>query len=776
MSRKAGMTPSFSTDPCPRSPLQVLVAERGDGVSADNGRARAAPSTCMINPADGTTLVPNRLAADLPALSAEEPEEIAYRFPRGRAVIEPVRDHRDTFGLRVAWQRGKGGQPLFETTPLRPLGNIVLNGQTFGLSLNQHKRERRACVRLGGERKIGSAKAARLRCDLVVTGREDRLLWQWRVRARGAGVTGETAADVQFCLPLVPGPVQIVTPPARLSGSACPAGGLAVWRDNVVATFVPAAGDTAAELCFAAGARSVTLCAAAAPVGSTAGARTALEMWLRPAATRAQAEQALLAHLADAADRAQQQTADAVAPRLLALADRSVDALMAAGAADKHGPDRLLLRGTGPRLHGCGDDADAALVAHALLQRFRFSGDDAHRRHALLLARGVCEFQVVDEEAPQRGAFWDVLHAKKHGQDADGNRTVSVATTARSIFGLHFLHKQFGQEILSRAALVGAQWLLLRMDGEGRFRSGRYAEDGSADEREAGSPAWAVSEALRPLVETYRRTQNEVFLRAALRGVRYLREGVEDGSLRPDEAPSSLLSAAIEGVLRVSRESENEAMVALAGRLGLSLRLRRDLDGAVLNDGLPSLPGTLAGCRAALALARVDPDPVWPLFALRGLRTAAARLAATPSEARPADHGALALLPAHLLLALAARAPGCAADVDTLAVTRNDWQRFEPEASTKDYVQVHAADERGEAAHELTPSPPLDHLALVCPYNLQVLIVVLAGPGVAEAVVIKNGRAPYLKNLLTGDYAQRAKLSPLGDGRDASFGVFLADT
>ena len=77
---------------------------------------------------------------------------------------------------------------------------------------------------------------------------------------------------------------------------------------------------------------------------------------------------------------------------------------------------------------------------------------------------------------------------------------------------------------------------------------------------------------------------------------------------------------------------------------------------------------------------------------------------------------------------------------------------------------------------------PVDHLALVCPFNLQVLVVVLAGPDVAAVEIVKNQRVPFVKNLMNGDYAKEARLVPLaspagaGGAAEAHFGVFLADT
>ncbi len=123
----------------------------------------------------------NAPAAD-PAPAIAPAEEVLYRFPCSRIVLEILPDHRDTLQVRLAWQKGKTLIPLLETTPLRPAGNVAVAGETFALTLAGHARKKRDCIHVWGERRAGRAKSARLRCDLFVAGRENRLIWEWRVR------------------------------------------------------------------------------------------------------------------------------------------------------------------------------------------------------------------------------------------------------------------------------------------------------------------------------------------------------------------------------------------------------------------------------------------------------------------------------------------------------------------------------------------------------------------------------------------------------------------
>jgi hypothetical protein len=219
-------------------------------------------------------------------------------------------------------------------------------------------------------------------------------------------------------------------------------------------------------------------------------------------------------------------------------------------------------------------------------------------------------------------------------------------------------------------------------------------------------------------------------------------------------------------------------MITLARQIGVGLRARRRPDGALIDPTgvvpVSPLAPTLAGARAALALSRVDDDPLWPLFAYRAFRVAAAQAAemeASGTLVHIADQSAFLTLSTALLLAIAARASSCVADVDRLTITRN-WQTFAPDPATREYVQVFATGSDGEEI-------AVDYLALVCPVSLQVLISVFAPASVTAVTVRKNGKTPFVKNLLTGDFDLTAPLLPLGaDGveAEANIGVFLADT
>ena len=183
---------------------------------------------------------------------------------------------------------------------------------------------------------------------------------------------------------------------------------------------------------------------------------------------------------------------------------------------DKKGADRLWFRAApgDKNVHITGDGADTALTAHALLTRFLLTGDDALRRRARLLAQGIAEFQISDEESPHWGAVRDACIKRKTFGDANGEATVGVRATARSARGLHLLHAHFKTDSFHRNALNATQWLLLKTDKMGRLSFGRFGENGPPVGDENG---WHVADTLQALVETFRATKNDVFQKAALR-------------------------------------------------------------------------------------------------------------------------------------------------------------------------------------------------------------------------------------------------------------------
>ena len=686
-----------------------------------------------------------------------EHEDILYRFPHSHAALELLPDHRDVFRVRLCWLKGKGGRSLFESTAFRPLAEVTLRGQTFPVYLNQHSRKTRDRIQLAGRRKTATAARAALRFLVSVEGRENTLLWSWRVGATAPALAAPATRDlpdsVRLRLPFPPGVPCVVKLATGEQGWA-----LAVWTKEIAVTLVSTTPGSFPEVHE----NAVELFLSNANLEGS-GATLNWETRATPARSAVEVHQALRRHLADVT-AAQQQSHPLHQPFLGELSRKATSSLMRDEVVKKRGVDRLAYKLERNRSQA-GEGADTALAACALLARYYLTGDDALRRRARLLGHGVCDFQATQVESPHWGALWDVQRDDLGYEDIHGGSTISLTATARASVGLHLLHAHFQTEILSRTAIGAAQWLLLRMDKDGLLQGERFHESNS--EAPIAAP-WAVGEALIPLVETFRRTGNETFQRAALRSVNAIEEALEQASLSPDLATTEQLASLIEGILRVSREYESERMIALAKEVAVLLRTRLLPDGS-LGDPLHAHPegllrATLAGARGALALSRVDKDHRWLLMALRALG-AAQELAGPELEGISiANLTGLTQLPLALLLAVGALGTHCTADRERVAVVRQ-WQTFAPEPAAWEYVQVTTAE-----------GAPVDYLPLVCPTTLQVLIPVIAPPGTTHLKIVKNNREPMLRNLLTGDLDTRAALVPLGDGKEAMIGVFLADT
>ena len=706
-------------------------------------------------------------------------EEIGYRFPLGRLGVEMLPSVGGSFGLRMGWHRAKTVVSVFETTALRPLAEVTRGGQTYPLFFTQHGRQKRGRIRLAGRRKTAKSPQCALRFITTVSGRDDKLVWQWRIGASKGAMAqpvqeGASEDSVTLFLPLAPGKGKQLLPPGAQPGD--PLTVASVWVNDLLVSVAPYgewSGGTIAPT-MEADAKGFRLHLPSACLGGS-GVLLGWETWVSPARTEADARQALLTHCAHRADQVQipQERPGDFFTRLMQTAQAE---LMDDARVDKKTGDRLWLRAVkGERdRHVAGDGADAALTAHALLTRFYLTGDDALRRRARLLANGVGEFQITNEESPHWGAIRD-SHVKKSFCDSLGRPSVGVQATGRASRGLHLLHAHFKTDEMHRAALHAAQWLLLKTDKDGRLAFGRYAEAGPrlGDQSENG---WNIAETFAPLAETFRATKNDVYQKAALRNVKVLGEDLTRGALRFEQATTEQLGTAIEGILHVSREYERPELIALAQQIGRALRARRLPNGTFKEPAdvpapLSPLTPLLWAARGAFALQRVDDDTVWPLLALRALHAAGRLADADPTLTTIADWGGLCTLPASLLLNLAARVQNCVPDRDDLTLKRG-WHTFSPDPAAAEYISVRAIVPDDEA----DGPPAVDFLPLVCPLTLQVMLLVLAPAHVKRVRILKNGRVPYVKNLLTGDYDQSAVLSPLGDGKEAMAGVFLADT
>ena len=698
--------------------------------------------------------------------------EMGYRFPGSKAALEILPDMVGTFGLRLAYHRGKTAIPVFQTTPLRSIAEIRCRGQHFPVFLVQHARKKRDRVLLGVKRKTASSWKAAVRCGVVVTGRDDRFTWFWRVTATTLALAQPVAKEakdrspeaIRLQLPFAPGKAKILTLPGAEGR------GLVILLNDIAISVIAQTLEGILPLVTADQQGIYLSCENADLAGN--GTVLSWETWLTYAKTEVEAISALGRHLAEAADQAQIPPTD-TSPFLRRVIETGEREASRSDILEKRGLDKNVFR-IGPHRADVlvvGPGVDAALTTQALLNRFLSSGDEMLKRRARLLANGICEFQNNKEDSAHWGAVYDALVRKTEWGDLDAKRTFSFTTTARTAKGLQLLQSYFHVDLYERTALAAAQWLLLRLDRDGLPQAERFAWDGKP--LVPASP-WLAGEALLPLIETFKATRNEVYFKTALRIVTTLTERFANFSLTFDTASTANLAALAEGVLLVSREYEQPELIAFACEIGQAIRARRLPDGSIsdptgvstpIQEDLPLISSTLAGARAALALSRVDNPVLWTVFALRAARAADAMLKGYTNYLNVADRANLMMLAMNVLLAIGTRASGGIANWDKVTLKR-EWQTFEPDPATAEYVKV------------LLPSGDSpDYLALVCHVSHQVLIMVYAPAGTETVEIIKNNKRPLVKNLLTGAHDSRAELSYLEEtGTEGNIGVFLADT
>ena len=764
--------------PGAKKPAPIIEAFDADDIGDDLLSLVAADAE-TVDDSDDAPAPSVPLKARAPRKPKESPADYAlpadntYRFPLSKTAVEILPDMPGTFGVRVGYAKGKTLIPIFQTTPLRSAAEIRCRGQHFPVFLLQHARKKRNSILLGAKRKTSASWRAAVRCGVVVSGREDRFTWFWRVTATAPALSLAVAKEckdrspeaVRLQLPFAPGKVVIRSLPGAEGRGL-------VARINDVAVSVVTAPGSGAGAIVTADESGVYLSLENADLSGT-GTALAWETWFSPAKTNTEAVSALAAHLADVSDRLQTppETTRPFLRRVMETAERE---LLRSDILEKRGADKNTFRIAPHRadvlLAGVG--ADAALTTYTLLNRFRLFGDDGIERRARLLANGVCEFQNSGEDSAHWGAIFDALVRKTEWGDASGKRTVSFTTTARTAKGLHLLQSHFDVELYERTALAATQWILLRLDRDGLPQGERFAWDGKPL---AEASPWLGGEALLPLLATFKATNNDVFFKTALRTVTTLSERVADFSLSWDTASTANLAALAEGVLLVSQEYERPDLIAFAREIGQAIRARRLPDGTVsdptethepVQTDLPHLSSTLSGARAALALSRVDNPVLWTTFALRAVRAADRMLKGYGGYLNVADRGNLMALSMSILLAIAAQAKGGVADWDKITLKR-DWQTFAPDPAAAEYVKV-SLPNGGD-------SP--DYLLLVCPATRQVLIAVLAPAGTETVEIMKNGKRPVVKNLLSGELSATATLQDLEPtGTEGRIGVFIADT
>jgi hypothetical protein len=402
-------------------------------------------------------------------------------------------------------------------------------------------------------------------------------------------------------------------------------------------------------------------------------------------------------------------------------------------------------------------------AAKALLDWYRFSGDESALWTARLAINSAMDFQVVDAQNPNSGACWDTVDERKRGSDITGQQRFHLYRSARLLQQMLLLHRDTGSELCVRVALNGISWLLLKRGATGMYDGAVVLPDGVVQQdRSAGIMGAIIS----VMCAAYSLTETEAYMHAAKRLSEYLlRDGclwLSPGAVLPAERLPGLsddvfaAAAAVEGLARLYRAYPHEPLKSGALRMMQWLRLwqlptamaEMGEAGEVLAGQVVSGSYADAGveaARGALWAFWLSRDTRWFAYATHALHAAASLLdplAGFPGAklAYPDHVSALAALVRtylHWLLSIPALAPQVDCDPDLLVCQAGN-RVFVPEPCLWGSIHVQA---RGL----------IDWMALVCPATHDLLLAVLTDGSSSAALVDTGERRQIATDLIGGN-------------------------
>ena len=335
--------------------------------------------------------------------------------------------------------------------------------------------------------------------------------------------------------------------------------------------------------------------------------------------------------------------------------------------------------------------------------------------------------------------------------DFAGGPTHGLRSNARLARAFFLLQETLDEPLLRQSALNVCQWLILKQNGSGYYDGARvHATRGLADDGRFLPQPCSLdgAEAIRPFVLAFRATGNEVFVKAAWKIANFL---LEERLHEFDAACPATVASVILSLIALDAEAPNARLRATLQEWGAWLRaLPLPADPAN-----PDADGLSECARAGFRLHALFLDPAY-------LRYAFHALAAVPEAARAQGWQTVA---AHTtaLLSVACLLPDVRPDFDAVRVGLG-WRVFAPDPATEQFLRVTAAD-----------GGPVDHLPLVCRLNDQLLLLALAPPSTPALTVLKNGRRPLVRDLLTDTLDTDAPLHPLAGEPWARVGLFTID-
>ena len=678
------------------------------------------------------------------------PEPTLYRLGQKSAFWAALTPTQG--GLRQSWwlgiaARGRGGKllaPLVDTGGQRVLASVTVRGEVYPLPIDRHEARRGGGLTLGGTRKLGTDGTVvdwEMRW-LPLAGEEGAFTVEMRLRATPKR-TG--TLHIHLRTPLFqPEGWQSGAAQLSSSGAAC------LWSAHH-GHFLSAAADVAVEETEKGG------LALGWPAFAFGGGKLVrFSVRFGAAGTLAEAcARTVTQHAALLADT--QHLLNTVTR--LDPAD-TMARLTAPDAYAVQGAERLYLKpptdgDEGSFYAALPHDPAGALAAFGQWNRLHpADGVETLVRYG---TRGLCaDFQVMGRDSgpePNKGAFWDKMTCGV-GTDAEGGPTHGIASNARLARHLFALAKATGDPLAHQSGLNIGQWLLLKQNEAGFYDGARVqATRGlSTDGRVIVQPcALDGAEAIRAFIAAYHATQSEVWIRAANRVAYALLEnrGRDFDCLAPASVASVILS-----LIALDAEAPQPRLRTALREWGSWLR------SLPLSAALPSLNAD--GLHAGLYECADAGLHLWNLtrdFAY--LRYAFAALALVPEASRKRSWRAVALHQSALL-SLAALLPDAKVSFAAPSVTL-DWRVFTADPAAAPSLTVAPTHEAAWA----------DWLPLVCRATDQLLLLVLAPPGVETVTVTKSGRQPLLHDLRTGRLDAAAPLGFVGKEKWGRAGLFV---
>ncbi len=687
---------------------------------------------------------------------------------------------QEEFGLTSGWRVGivhvpprarkkRNGLPLLEVTPRKPILLIMLDDESYPLFVSEWEKKRGAFV-LRGQRRMGSeGRVCTWSAEITPRNFYGSIQLNMDITIR-VEPRPTTPVRIKFCLPLnMTEPIVATSEVATIREDRA----LVVWdapTQNAVA-FVPPCEALLTDMWTEKNEFVAFFTESVIAPKKT----LKISLSIGQAKTGRQVKEILLEHYAT--------TRPMLLPpeqvwglTLCQTAAQAVISHTDKGAFEVRGAERAYFHAPGAFESGPPHVAEffsgyphfPVDASDALLDWHKFASSETVARIAKLTARGVAsDFPnslATGYGETNKGAFWD-KQSLSGGPRAgtftgfDDQLAFSILSNARIARALFDIYVASGEDLFATMALNACRWMLLRQNVGGYFGGDRYTLDGKWD----GGNKLAGVEVIPAFCGAFRATKNEVFIRAAWRTANYVIDEMlahhPAVPILPMERGASIdsavgLASVIKSLLYLDAEAPNKRLreaIHSVGNRFVSFPFNRTRDPEFNYD--EQWGGLYECAEAAFWLYNLERQP-------RQLQLAMSLMRSVPPCARRGWRA----IPAYTTTMMTLAAQLKDAKVDLINSTiKVGWRLFEADSATRQYMQVESADE-----------PALvDHLALVCKGDDTVLLMVLSDRPIHAVDIVKNGRRPVLRDLVTKELVSGpARLHTMAHHGQARCGLF----